>query len=382
MFFYVILSYTFSMSRHISSQEKERLSKKAGILGIVINSCLCTIKLIIGYTTNSISIITDGFNNLSDIGNAILIFFGYRLASKPADRQHPFGHGRLEYMLSQAISIMIMVVGLSLLKVSLERFVHPQIVLRNKYALIILCLSLAVKLALAYYYNTMHKKTLLEPFKAQKVDSLADSAGIIVIIIGYICNPLTDLPIDSIIGIIVSILIVYGGFKIFLNMTSLLLGQTNDDELKTRIEQVLNNTPSIKGYHDLRLHSYGSIHIFGSCDIELDGNLTLIEAHTIMDSLEEEIYDKFNVQMTLHGDPVVNNEELNIYVSILRDALNSIDSNIGFHDFHYNELLKKYLVNIDLPINNKIKEDYIKEQIMKHFKDNNISINLDIKFLL
>lgn len=367
------------MTKQASAADKERISKRAGILGIAVNLCLCILKLFLGYLTNSIAIISDGFNNLSDIGNAILIFVGYRLASKPADKQHPYGHGRLEYMLSQAIAIMVMLVGISLLRVSAERLIHPEKVISNGWALFALIFSLAVKIMLSAYYNSLYRKTAMEPFKAQKVDSLADSAGITVIIIGYLIAPITDLPVDSVIGIAVSLLIVYGGFKIFRDNTSILLGQPLDDDMVSSIAEIISQHPEVQGVHDLRLHSYGQDNVFGSGDVELNSSLSLMEAHNILDMLEQQIYEQFQIQMTLHADPVVRNEKTKKYCNLLDEALKSLDPDLGYHDFHYNESLRRYLVDIDLPFQSKLTEQQVKEHIEAYFREKKSSIKLEIR---
>ncbi|MBO4919805.1 MAG: cation transporter, partial [Erysipelotrichaceae bacterium] len=236
-------------------EERNRISKISGIVGIGVNVLLCTMKLITGRVVNSISILSDGFNNLSDVFNALMVFVGYRLTGKPADRKHPYGHGRFEYMMSQFISLMVMYVGISLLRSSIQRLIAPKKVLMNRYALIILGVSILVKTGLAFWYGKMYEKSNLAPLQAQKADSLADVAGTAVILAGYVLGFFTSLPVDSIIGIVVSVIIVLSGFRIFYQMTSILLGQPADEELFVKIEEELKQERQIKGYHDLRLHS-------------------------------------------------------------------------------------------------------------------------------
>ena len=202
--------------------ERDRISRISGIVGILVNVFLCTMKLIIGRIVNSISILSDGFNNLSDVFNALMVFIGYRLTDKPADREHPYGHGRFEYMMSQFISLMVMYVGMSLLRSSIERLIRPEEVVMNGIAVIVLGVSLLIKLGLAFWYERMYRRTSLSPLKAQKADSLADVAGTGVILAGYLLGPVLSIPVDSIIGIAVSLIIVLSGMRIFLQMTSIL----------------------------------------------------------------------------------------------------------------------------------------------------------------
>ena len=378
--FHVMKLFTMLYNSFMQTVDKNKISKRAGIIGIVVNICLCSLKLFLGFITNSIALITDGFNNLTDIANAILVFVGYHLANKPADKKHPYGHGRIEYMLSQAISIMIIIVGFTLLKTSIDRLLNPQDIIRNNYVLIVLIISLIVKLALANYYNKLYLETSLEPLYAQKIDSLADSASITVIIIGYIIIPFTKLPIDSIIGVIVSLLIIYSGINIFIQMTSILLGRPTDEELDDKIIELISKHKDVLGVHDLLIHSYGSDRIYATADVELPDSLSLVDAHNIIDKLEQDIFEQYNVEATLHIDPVVDNSKMKKYQDMIQKSLDELESNLKYHDFHYNSSTKQYYVDVEVPSDCQIDDQEICDSISSLFKKENIVIKIDKTF--
>ena len=361
----------------MTNTDRNRISRISGITGIVVNVLLCTMKLIVGKTVNSISILSDGFNNLSDVFNALMIFVGYRLTGKPADREHPYGHGRFEYMMSQFISIMVMYVGVSLLRSCVQRLISPEAVLMNKYAVIVLSVSLLVKLGLAYWYDRMFKKSSLTPLQAQKADSLSDVAGTGVILAGYLLGSVTTLPVDSVIGIVVSVIIILGGFRIFFRMTSILLGQPADEELYRSIEEILKQDKEIRGYHDLRLHSYGSGNVYGSCDVEVNGEDTLVEIHDFLDVIEKRIFEYTGVQMTLHPDPIGTSRKIKEYGRIISEVLKDYDERISYHDLHYNGMSERYSVDIVVPYDIKIDEKVLCEDIRKKLKDDEVEIKVD-----
>ena len=358
-------------------EDRNRISKISGIVGIGINVLLCTLKLIVGKKVNSISILSDGFNNLSDVFNALMIFVGYRLTGKPADREHPYGHGRFEYMMSQFIAVMVMYVGISLLRSCVERLINPETVLMDRYAVVVLGVSLFVKLGLAFWYDRMYRKSNLTPLQAQKADSLSDVAGTGVILAGYLMGSLTSLPVDSIIGIVVSIIIILGGSRIFLRMTSILLGQPANEELYRSIEEILKQDKEIRGYHDLRLHSYGSGNVYGSCDVEVNGDDSLFEIHDFLDVIEKRIFENTGVQMTLHPDPIGTSRKIKEYGRIISDTLKKHDERISYHDLHYNGMSDRYAVDVAIPYDVKVDEKVLCEEIKKNLRDDEIEIKVD-----
>lgn len=359
---------------------KENISRKASIAGIGVNIVLCTVKLISGLLTNSIAILSDGFNNLTDIGNAILIFVGYRLASKPADREHPYGHGRIEYMLSQGIATVIIVVGFSLLKSSVSRLITPKTVDFSLAAVVILALSLAAKAGLAIYYNKLYKVSGLVPLKAQTADSLSDAASTAVIIIGYLLTPLVSPYLDAVLGLILSAVIIYNGARIFLEMTSVLTGTSGSQKTFEEVEKILSDYPDIRGIHDLRIHSYGPDILYGSADIDLDADLTLSQAHDILDAMETDVARKTGIKLTLHADPFTDDYQLSQLKQKLSAVLKQYDSEMDFHDFHYNRMLNRYIVDIEIPFGRRADKEEISSMIRKALCEDGKQLEIEIRF--
>ena len=358
-------------------EERDRISRISGITGIVVNVFLCTMKLIIGKTVNSISILSDGFNNLTDVFNALIVFLGYRFTEKPADREHPYGHGRFEYMMSQFISVMVMYVGISLLRTSISRLKDPMDALMNRYAIIVLCVSLAVKFGLGLWYDRMYRKSSLSPLKAQKADSLGDAAGTAVILVGYLLDEATALPVDAIFGIIVSLVIVLGGVRLFLQMTSILLGQPADEKLYEKIEEILKDSKEISGHHDLRLHAYGPGNVYGSCDVEVDGERTLFETHDFLDVIEKRILEETGVQITLHPDPIGKSRKLREYRKSINDVLKGYDERISYHDLQYNMKSDSYSLDVVIPYDLKVDEEEVCGKIREIFREDEVEIKVD-----
>ena len=357
-----------------------KIGYKVSIIGIIVNSMLCVIKLIIGFYSKSIAIVTDGFDNLSDVGNALMILVAYRLASKPADKDHPYGHGRIENMLSQAISLMIMSVGVTLLISSVKRILDPQTLIQDDRIILMILASILIKLGLAYYYYRIYASTKLNSIKAQVSDSLSDTARNLVIIASYAVTLLTGLNLDGYIGVIVSVMIVFNGFRLFSETSSVLVGKAGDDSLIDDISKILSGHPQILGVHDLRIHSYGPAINYASADVEVDGSLSFMKVHDLLDTLEEQIKDQTGVILTLHGDPVSNDKESKKLRSLIKDAISPYDG-VSYHDLHYNESLSCYHVDLSVPYSFDLNKNDIVTQITdaihKHKKEIEIQINVD-----
>lgn len=358
----------------------KKISLKIAVIGIITNSLLCILKLIVGYFSRSIAILSDGFDNLADVGNSLLIFIAYRIAAKPADKDHPYGHGRMENMLSQGISLMIMFVGVTLLAASAQRILHPQTLLQDSRIIILIVISILIKMALAWYYSRIYNSTKLISIKAQVSDSLSDIARNLVIVIGYFITLYTGINLDGYIGIAVSILIIYNGFRLFSETSSILLGRSGDAQLTEEISTILKENKQIMGVHDLRIHSYGLNTNYASADVEVNGRMSFIKVHDLLDTLEEEVKEKTGVIITLHGDPVSDDQDIRQLRKIIKKTTDLYDG-FSYHDLHYNKNLACYHVDISIPYSYDLKKnDIIAEitrQVREYNKDIRIQINID-----
>ena len=353
---------------------------KIAIVGIIVNFILCALKLIVGHYSNSVAIFSDGFDNLADVGNSILIFVAYRIAAKPADKNHPYGHGRIENMLSQGISLMVMFVGLTLLTASAKRIFSPQPLLQDSRIVIMIAVSILIKLALAVYYKHIYNSSKLISIKAQISDSISDVARNLVIVLGYFITLYTGFNLDSYLGIIVSLLIIYNGYKLFSETSSILLGKSGDSELIEEIDGILKENKQILGVHDLRIHSYGLNTNYASADVEVDGDLSFISVHDLLDTLEEEVKDKTGAIITLHADPVSDDKDIRQLRKIIKETTDMYDG-FSYHDLHYNQSLSCYHVDLSIPYSYDLKRndavEQIKRLVQEYNKDIKIQINID-----
>lgn len=303
-------------------------------VGIFCNVLLCALKFVIGLLSNSISIVSDGFNNLSDCASCIFTIFGYKMASKPADKDHPFGHGRMEYLTSLVIAAVIMVVGSQLFRTSIFKIIRPEKVKFSVAALVVLMCSILVKIWMGFFNLKLGKKINSSVMLATSKDSFSDVLATTVTIIALVSSKFTDAPVDGIMGLIVSALILYSGYGIIRETVDELLGQPADSELVNNIKEIVKNAKCARGMHDLIIHSYGPGNLIGSVHIEVDCGGNIMDIHDEIDELERQIYDELNVRMTIHMDPVdPSDERVNMYKELVGSILSGIDSGISMHDF-------------------------------------------------
>ena len=315
-----------------------RVRKSYGMLssfvGIVCNIILFLTKFAIGALSNSIAIISDGFNNLSDCASCVITMFGYKLAAKPADKDHPFGHGRMEYLTSLVIAMVIMVVDFQLFRDAAQKIIHPEEVHFSTVALVALVISVFVKVWMGLFNMKLGKTINSSVMMATSKDSFNDVIATAATIIALVASIWTDAPIDGIMGIIVAIFIFFSGYEIIKETVDELLGQPADLELVEQLKEMVEANGSFLGVHDLIIHSYGPGNLIGSMHIEVDAAQNVMEIHDIIDEFERQVYDKLNIRMTVHMDPVEPNNEV---VKKCRDMVSSILSDISkeleFHDF-------------------------------------------------
>ena len=354
--------------------EQQKSLNKTGIITVLLNTVLCLSKFFAACRSSSLSILSDAFNNLSDIGNALLILAGYYLTSKPADEKHPYGHGRFEYMMSQAISLMIISVGFNLFTSSIARLRDPKPLSREPFIIPILLLAIMIKLFMAFYFDRIYKKTKVSTMEVQKVDSLSDVTQTLIVLLAYIFSPLTTFPLDALIGLCLSFFIIYNGIRILVKNSSTLLGEKVDESLYEKIEDILNKAEGIKGHHDLRLHSYGQ-KIYGSCDVEINEKLTLKKVHDQLEVIELKVKEETGTELSLHPDPYTENKKILNYKQEVKAYLDEHD--IAFHDFHYNKELNTYFLDIIIPYKRRDDEEQVKAGIEEILKGQKVRIGTD-----
>lgn len=304
------------------------------ITGIILNVILFIIKVVASLLTHSIGIAADAFNNLSDAGSSIIAFIGFRLSGKPADRDHPFGHGRAEYICSMFVSMMILFMGFELAKSSISKIISPQNTTLEMVSTIILVISVLAKTWM-YFFNKKVGKTInSSTVIATARDSISDVFATSAILISLFAEKMFKINIDGIVGLLVSVFILYSGIQTIRDSLTPLLGTPPDSELVDNIRQTIMAHNEISGIHDMIIHNYGPNRYMMSVHAEVPCDCDILKIHDTIDIIEREIFSKFNCNAVIHMDPVeTNNEYINSTKKLVNDIIKSIDEKLSMHDF-------------------------------------------------
>ena len=313
---------------------RARVGKRSGILGILANVLLFAGKLVIGTVSGSVSITADAMNNLSDATSSIVTIVGFRLAERPADENHPYGHARFEYLSGLAVAAMIVVIGFELAKTSFDKILHPEPVVFSGALVAVLLLSIGVKLILAAVNGSLGRTIDSTALLATAADSRNDCIATGAVLLSAVFAHLTSINVDGYAGLAVALFILYSGANTAKETISPLLGEAAEPELQRTIVSALRSNDKVLGYHDLMVHDYGPGQRFASVHVEMDMREDVLTCHTIIDDIERQVLDSHGIHLVIHYDPVVtNDEELNRMRSSVDKVLKSIDPRISIHDF-------------------------------------------------
>ena len=324
----------------------------ASIVGILCNLILSIIKISVGFISGSVSITADGFNNLSDMASSIITMIGIKLANRPADKEHPFGHGRMEYLSALVVAFMVMLVGVQFVKTSFERILNPVAVSFEIIPFILLLISLLIKLWLSRFNKYMGLKINSTALKAASVDALGDVFTSSCVLISFLAAKFTALPIDGYVGLIVSAAILYAGYSLIKDTISPLLGEAPDEELVKKIKQGVLSYENIIGVHDLIIHNYGVGKCMASIHAEIPSNIDLVTIHEIIDSAEREISQKLNIYLVIHMDPMcIHDDKINKVKGEIQEILLKYKTIKSMHDFRITEGKDKINIIFDIEVN-------------------------------
>ena len=348
----------------------EKYGTFSSIVGIIVNILLAAMKIIVGVISGSLAILADGINNLSDAGSSGVTFISFKIASKPAERDHPFGHARIEYVASLIVSFLIINVGFDLFSDSVKGiFSSDDGSGINVGALLIAVLtaSIVMKLWLASFYSSIAKKLGSSVIKAAAFDSLSDCISTSAVLISSIVIRYTGfVVIDSVMGLIVSGLIVYAGVNILLENKNSILGEAPVESTIKAIENIVSEYPEIVGIHDMLVHNYGPGHNFASFHAEVNGDDDIYELHDCIDNVEKRISSDLNIQCTIHMDPInVNDETIKELRAIANEGVGKVDGRISIHDFRVvtGTTHTNLIFDIVLPFESKLSPDAAKSEI-------------------
>ena len=365
---------------------RAKYSTLSGVLGVVCNLFLFIIKIIIGVIMGSIAVVSDAFNNLADTGTSVVSIVSAKLSNKHPDREHPFGHGRFEYVASLIVSFLIMLVGFELLTTSVENIFDPEPVSIQLPMLLFLALSVSVKVWM-YFYNTyLGRKINSQLLLAAAKDSINDCFSTLAVIVasglGYVFSSgrfegtfLSKIPYDGIIGACVSVLIIYGGFNIAREVVGLLLGGPPDRELVAELEKAVMSGEDIVGVHDLIVHDYGPGRIIASVHAEVPVDCDIVKVHETVDAIELRIKDELGVILVIHTDPIVTgNECVDALKELAATIVCEFDSEFTIHDFRVTDGESRINMIFDMAVPCYTKDERRKEAVAyvkKRLKEEN-----------
>lgn len=354
-----LLSKLFIKNREMINDAKVRTAYGAlcGAVGIASNLFIAGIKILAGLLSGSIAIIADGINSLTDGGSSVITLLAFRFANAPADPEHPFGHERLEYISGLLVSIIILIIGGFLAESSIKKIINPSPIETNNFyfLLVILITAIFIKIWQCLFYRKAGKKINSKALIASSFDSLTDVLSTISVLVSLIIAHLWGILIDGYIGLAVSLFIIYSGIKLVKDTISPLLGEAPSDELVQMIKNKLSTYKDVLGYHDLVIHSYGPANNFVTVHVEVDANIDIIISHEMIDTIEQDFLNDLNVNVVIHLDPIVIDEETMSLKEKVSDIIKEIDPLINFHDFRVVKGIKQTKILFDVAVPNKFR---------------------------
>lgn len=313
---------------------RESYGTLGSITGIVVNVILAIIKYSAGVLSGSISVTADAINNLSDAGSSIISLIGVKLSAKPADKDHPYGHGRVEYISALGVSFFVLLMGIELFKSSVDKIINPVPVNFNWIALIILLVSILMKLWLGFFNKKLGEKINSAPMIAVMKDSFSDCLATAVALIAIVISAFSDINVDGYLGIIVAGFIFLAGFNILKDTMADLLGKPADKEFTEQIENKILSYDKIVGVHDMIVHDYGPGRKFASVHAEVSSKDDIMEIHDIIDLAERDIFNEYGIVISIHTDPIVTDDErINSLKDMTNDIIKEISDEMSIHDF-------------------------------------------------
>ena len=313
---------------------RQAYGQLCGAVGIGLNLLLFAVKFFAGSVSGSIAITADAFNNLSDAGSSLVTLLGFRLAGRKPDPEHPFGHGRMEYISGLVVAGLILLMGVELGKSSLDKILHPEEVVFSPLVLAILAVSIGVKLCMFYYNRAVGKKIRSAAMGATATDSLSDAVSTAAVLAATLVGHFTHLNIDGWVGLLVALFILYSAYKAAQETLSPLLGQTPEPEFVEHIQQIVLSYPEVQNIHDLVVHDYGPGRVMISLHAEVPADGDLLQLHDVIDNIEHRLQKELGCMAVIHMDPIVTDDPQTAHLrTVVAEKVRSIDPRLTIHDF-------------------------------------------------
>jgi cation diffusion facilitator family transporter len=366
------------------------IGKLAGKVSMAANVVLALLKILAGFLFlgGSVSVIADGVNNLSDSASGFLSLLGFKLAEKPADEEHPYGHGRYEYLSGLMVALMIMVIGIELLMSSIEKIFSPSPVTFSIPAMAILVFSILSKLWLMYFNKKLSRMIVSDALKATAADNRNDVISTSAVLLAGIVSPLINFNLDGYVGVLVALFILYSGFGIVKDTIDPLLGRSPSPERVAEIKELIRSYDGVLGIHDVMIHDYGPGRQFASVHVELSSDTDVLQGHDLIDRIERELYARLGLHLVVHYDPVcISDERLNAFSQWIKQEIQSIHPELEIHDLRMVPCEGHTNVIFDcvLPYKMKLSEKQVKDQLIfqigKHYPDYLPVINMEHSFV-
>lgn len=368
--------------------ERTRYGKLSGRIGIVANIILAVSKLVIGLISGMVSIVADSINNFSDASSSIISLIGFKLASKPADDEHPFGHARYEYISGLVVAFLVMIAGVELLKSSFEKILNPTEIDFSVAMFIVLVISILVKIGLAIFNFRIGKKIKSQVIIATAEDSRNDVVSTSAVLVAALISYFAHINLDGIMGVLVALFVLYSGVGLIKDAIAPLLGEAPDEELVNEIEKKIMSYEGVLGTHDLMVHDYGPGRRFASVHVEVPAERDVLECHEIIDKIEEDFKKEGKVEVVIHYDPIVTSDDR---VSTIREYLKNevcaIDSSLSIHDLRLvlGEKNTNVIFDCVIPYSCTIEEGEVLKEIHRRlhaqYPDHTAVIKVDHSFV-
>lgn len=352
---------------------REKYGFLGSIVGIVVNIILSAGKYAIGVISHSVSITADAINNLADAASCIVTLVSFRLAGRKPDKDHPFGHGRIEYIAALAVGFLVELMGYELIKSSIEKIRNPEALTFSIPAVAVLAISIFGKVWLFLFNRKLGNKIQSPAMLAVSKDSLSDTIATFAALISLICSLFTDIPIDGFMGLIVSGFIIMSGFGILKESIGILLGAPPEKETVDTLVEYIMSFDEIIGIHDLVIHSYGATRTFASIHAEIPADGSMLNAHDTIDNIEQEVKKRFGIELVIHMDPVeTNNEKVNSLKTTTVQIVHSISEELSIHDFRVVDgpTHTNLLFDVVVPHSFEMSSDKLKKLINEKINEN------------
>lgn len=343
----------------------------SGIVGIISNVFLFVTKLVVGMIFQSIAVTADAVNNLTDAGSSVITLVGFKLSSKPADEEHPYGHARIEYVTGFIVSVVIILLGIELIKTSFQKILNPNPINFSYLTVAALIVSILIKLWQGLFYKNLGRRIESAALAATGQDSMNDVISTATVLVAIVFSKLTNIQIDGYMGVAVALFILYSGGQLVLETLNPLLGLAPDPTLVADIEKEILSYEGVLGIHDLMVHSYGPGKLFASVHVEVAAEGDLLASHDMIDNIEREVSDKFNLSLVIHMDPLATNDErVNELRGQVTEIIDLIDQDLSMHDFRvvYGHTHSNLIFDIVVPTKFEVSDKELKETIDREIK--------------